>query len=142
MREMTTDEWHGFLREGTRTAKLSVNLPSGHPSVTPVWFVLDHDGIIRIETGADAAKTRALRADPRACIVVDLEAPPYAFVRVDATAAIVEDASVVARVAHAVGKRYMGTNRAAEFGERNSGPGQVVIELTPTRITAIADVTG
>lgn len=142
MREMTTDEWHRFLREGTRTAKLSVNLPSGHPSVTPVWFVLDHDGIIRTETGADAAKTRALRADPRACVLVDLEPPPYAFVRIHATTAIDDDAGIVARIAHAVGERYMGTDRATEFGGRNGGPGQVAIEFTPTRVTAIDEVTG
>lgn len=142
MREMTPGEWSAFLRAGTRTAKLSVNLFSGRPTVTPVWFLYDHDGILRIETGADAPKTRALRADSRACLVVDLEAPPYAFVCIDVIAHIVDDPAEVRRVATAVGARYMGADRAEEFGRRNSGPGQVVIEFTPTRIVALDDVTG
>lgn len=142
MREMTREEWGEFLQTGTRTAKLSVNLPSGRPTVTPVWFVFDDDGVIRIETGHDTPKTRALRADPRACLVVDLEAPPYAFVRIDATAHIVDDPAEVLRVAKAVGARYMGADRADEFGRRNAGPGQVVIEFMPTRVVALDDVTG
>ena len=142
MREMPPAEWGEFLRAGTRTAKLSVNLPSGRPTVTPVWFVYDDDGTIRIETGTDAPKTRALRADPRACLVVDLEAPPYAFVRIDAIAQFNDDPAVILRVATAVGARYMGSDRADEFGRRNSGPGQIVIEFTPTRVIALNDVTG
>lgn len=142
MREMTEAEWSDFLRHSTRTAKLSVNLPSGRPTVTPVWFLYE-DEVLRIETGRGSAKARALAADPRACIVVDLEEPPYGFVKIDARARIVDDdPQLTTRVATAVGARYMGPERAEEFGRRNSGPGQVVIEFIPTRITAIADVTG
>lgn len=142
MREMTEPEWTQFLRHGTRTAKLSVNLPSGRPTVTPVWFLYDEDGLVRIETGRESAKARALSADPRACLVVDLEEPPYGFVKIDAEATVVRgDPTLTTRVATEVGARYMGAERASEFGERNSGPDQVVIEFTPTRVTAITDVT-
>jgi PPOX class probable F420-dependent enzyme len=141
MREMAEPEWVDFLRRGTKTAKLSVNLPSGRPTVTPVWFLYDEDGIIRIETGRRSAKARALPLDPRACIVVDLEEPPYGFVKIDTHARIVDDPLLTTRVATGVGARYMGPERAAEFGKRNSGPGQVVIEFTPTRVTAITDIT-
>lgn len=49
---------------------------------------------------------------------------------------------MILRVATAVGARYMGSDRADEFGRRNSGPGQIVIEFTPTRVIALNDVTG
>ena len=139
MRHMSEDEWTQFLRDGTRTAKLSVNLPSGRPTVTPVWFLYE-DGIIRIETGADSPKARALVADPRACLIVDLEEPPYAFVKIDATAAIIDDPDLTLCVATDIGGRYMGPDRAEEFGARNGGPGQITIEFTPIRITAIHNI--
>ena len=140
MRQMTENEWTTFLREGTRTAKLSVNLPSGRPTVTPVWFLLNDDNTITIETGAESAKARALATDPRACLVVDLEEPPYAFVKIDATAAITDDPELTLRVATEIGRRYMGEALAEEYGTRNAGPGQVTIEFTPTRITAVHDI--
>ena len=139
MRKMTEEEGGGVLREGTRTAKLSVNLPSGRPTVTPVWFLYE-DGIIRIETGAESAKAKALTADPRACLIVDLEEPPYAFVKIDATATIIDDPDLTLRVATDIGGRYMGADRAEEFGTRNGGPGQITIEFTPTRVTAIHNI--
>lgn len=143
MREMSDADWQAFLRAGTRTAKLAVNLPSGKPTVVPVWFLYEEDGRIRIETGRGSAKAAALAADPRACLVVDLEAPPYAFVKIDAIARIVDDdPDLTVRVATDIGARYMGPERAAEFGRRNSGPDQVVIEFSPTRVRAIDDVTG
>ena len=129
-----------FLREGTRTAKLALVLPSGRPTVTPIWFVYEDDGVIRIHSGERSGKVKALRKDPRVSLVVDLEEPPYAFVRVDAEASIVTDPDEVYRNALATGGRYMGADRAEEFGRRNGGPGQVVIELRPTRVTALADL--
>ena len=82
MREMTEKEWPEFLRAGTRTAKLATVRTNGRPTVTPIWFLYESDGVIRIETGAASAKVKALRRDPRASLVVDLEEPPYGYVRV------------------------------------------------------------
>jgi PPOX class probable F420-dependent enzyme len=140
VRKMSEAEWTAFLREGTRTGKLSVNLPSGRPTVTPVWFVYEDDGVLRINTGASSAKAKAIAADPRACLIVDLEEPPYAYVRIDATATVIDDPELTRRVATEVGRRYMGEDLAEAFGERNSSEGQVTVEFTPTRVTAIHDI--
>lgn len=137
MRQMSRAEIQEFLRLGTKTGKLAVNLPSGRPSITPVWFLFDEDGVIRITTSEASAKVKALAKDPRACFLVDLEEPPYAFVRVDATASINSDADLRFDVAKRVGVRYMGPERGSEYGDRNGGQGQVVLELTPVNITAI-----
>ena len=137
---MTDEETIAFLREGTRTGKLAVVTPSGRPTITPIWFVHEDDGKIRMVTGAGSAKVKALRGYHRACILVDLEEPPYAYVRVDVTAAFDDDPAEVARISTAVGGRYMGERRAKEFGERNSGPGQLAIVFSPIRISAVTDV--
>ncbi len=140
MRDMTEDEWTAFLREGTRTGKLAIMLPSGRPSVTPVWFVLDDDGRIRFTTAADTPKVQALRAEPRVSLLVDLEEPPYAFVRVDGTVSFVDDPPQVRDVATRAGGRYMGADRAAEFGTRNGGPDEWAVVLEITRVVAKADM--
>ena len=142
MRPMTESEYVDFLRAGTRTAKLAVTLPSGRPTVTPVWFVWEDDGVLRFNTGIDTAKARSLAADPRVALVVDLEEPPYAFVRVEGAVRLVRDPPEVRRVATAIGGRYMGLDRAQEFGRRNGGDDELVVEVYPTRIVAITDVTG
>ena len=44
------------------------------------------------------------------------------------------------RVATAVGGRYMGADRAGEFGARNAVPGELVVRITPTHVVARADI--
>jgi PPOX class probable F420-dependent enzyme len=142
MRDMTPEEWSGFLNHGTRTGKLAIVLSDGRPTVTPVWFVLDDDGVIRFTTDTGTVKEKVLRRDPRACLVVDLEEPPYAFVRVEGTVSFDDDLDHVRAVATRLGGRYMGADRAAEFGARNGVPGELVAELRITRVVAKDDVSG
>lgn len=135
MRTMDDDERRAFLSTGNRTAKLAWVGPDGHPHVAPVWFVLDGDDVI-FNTGADTAKGRALRRDPRVSIVVDDEVPPFAFVKVNGLAEISEDLAEVRRWATVIGGRYMGPERASEFGDRNGVPGELLVRVRPTRIIA------
>ena len=135
MRTMDDDERRAFLSTGTRTAKLAWLGADGHPQVAPVWFVLDGDDVI-FNTGADTAKGRALRRDPRVSIVVDDEVPPFAFVKVNGVAEISEDLAEVRRWATVIGGRYMGPERASEFGDRNGVPGELLVRVRPTRIIA------
>ena len=46
------------------------------------------------------------------------------------------------RWATRIGARYMGADRAEEFGKRNGAPGELVVRLRPTKIVADLDVTG
>lgn len=143
MRAMTDDEWIRFLRTGTRTGKLALVLPSGRPSVTPVWFVYEDDGVVRFNTMGDSPKARAMRAEPRVSLLVDLEEPPYAFVRIDADARLVDDdPALLLRTATEIGGRYMGADRAEEYGRRNAADGEVVVELRPSKVVAFDDVSG
>ncbi len=136
MRDMDGLEWKAFVRDGTRTGKLAVVMPSGRATVTPVWFILDDDDVLWFNTGTDTAKARALRADPRACLLVDLEEPPYAFVRLDLTASIVDDLGVIRDVATRIGGRYMGVEKAEEFGLRNGVPGELAMRCAITKVIA------
>ena len=133
MREMTTEEALEFLSTGTRTAKVAWVASDGRPHVAPIWFVVE-DGDILIATSAEAGKSRAMRRDARVSLVVDVEEPPYAFVKVDGTVEITEDLDEVLRVATLVGGRYMGADQAEAYGARNGVPGECVVRLRPSSI--------
>jgi PPOX class probable F420-dependent enzyme len=130
-----------FLQQGTRTGKLSYLAASGRPLVTPIWFIVEDDSIV-FNTGKDTAKGRSLARDPRVSLCVDLEEPPYAFVQVQAEASLSEDPGELLRTATALAARYMGTERAEEFGKRNAVPGELIVRLRPTKVLAAFNLTG
>jgi PPOX class probable F420-dependent enzyme len=140
-RTMTPDEIHGFLSHGTRTAKLATSGPGGQPHVMPVWFVLDGEELV-LTTWGDSIKGRNLRRDRRAAVIVDEEVAPYAFVHIRGHVILSEDLEELLRFATAIGGRYMGADRAGEFGRRNAVPGELLVRLRPQRVIATADVAG
>ena len=132
-----TDDVVAFLSEGTRTGKLGYTASDGRPLVAPVWFVMD--GLhgrqaLAFNTGKDTAKGRALARDPRAVICVDDQRPPYSFVQVQGTVAISEDPADLLDIATRAGARYMGADRADEYGRRNGVPGELVVRLRPSKV--------
>jgi PPOX class probable F420-dependent enzyme len=136
---ITDPEVRAFLTEGTRTAKLSYLAASGRPLVTPVWFLLEGDTLV-FNTGQGTAKGRYLARDPRVSLCVDLEVPPYAFVQVQGDAELSPDPGELIRTATAIGARYMGPDKAEEYGRRNAVPGELVVRVRPVKVLAAFDV--
>jgi PPOX class probable F420-dependent enzyme len=134
-----TDDVVAFISEGTRTGKLGYTASDGRPLVAPIWFVVD-DGALAFNTGETTAKGRALARDPRAVICVDDQRPPYSFVQIQGTVSISEDPVDVLDIATRTGARYMGADRAEEFGRRNSAPGELAVRLRPTKVLKAFDV--
>lgn len=128
-----------FLSEGTRTGHIGYLARAGRPLAVPIWFVLDGSRIA-FNTGADTAKAAAIQRDPRVVLSVDMAAPPYGFVQIQGLAHTSDDLAEVRRIATACGARYMGADRAAEFGSRNGVPGELVVWIEPTRVIANLDV--
>ena len=44
------------------------------------------------------------------------------------------------RTATVIGARYMGADRAQEFGRRNGVPGELVVRLRPAKVIAAMDM--
>lgn len=144
MAELTPDV-RAFLTAGTRTGKLGFVAADGRPLVAPVWFVVegpDDAPVLLFNTGRTTGKGKAVARDPRLVICVDSEVPPYGFVQVQGEATVSEDPDELVRSATAIGARYMGADRAEEFGKRNGVPGELLVRLRPTRIVAQLDMTG
>ncbi len=128
-----------FLSTGTRTGMLGYVAGDGRPLVAPVWFVVDGDQLA-FNTGRDTSKGLALHRDPRVVICVDDPHPPYSFVQVQGVATVSEEPADVLDVATRTGARYMGADRAEEFGRRNSAPGELVVRVRPTKVIAGFDI--
>jgi PPOX class probable F420-dependent enzyme len=138
---VTDPEVRDFLLEGTRTGKLSYTAADGRPLVVPIWFVLEGDRIV-FNTGKDTAKGRALARDPRVALCVDLERSPYGFVQVQGVAELSEEIGDLVATATAIGARYMGAERAEEFGKRNGVPGELVVRVRPLKVIAAFNMVG
>jgi PPOX class probable F420-dependent enzyme len=136
---MTDEEWRSFVSAGTHTAKVSTVRADGSPHIAPVWFVLDGDDIV-FNTGKDTVKGRNLARDNRVALAVDDERPPFSFVTVQGRAELSEDPAELLDSATRIGARYMGADRAEEFGRRNGVPGELVVRVRVEKVVALGDV--
>lgn len=141
MPEMTTDEYRNFLLDKARTAKLATVREDGRPHVAPVWFDLDGDTVIFM-TGETTVKGKNIRRDPRISLCVDDEEPPFAFALIEGAATATADDPDFLYWATRIGARYMGADRAEEFGERNAVPSELLVRLTPEKVVAEKNVAG
>ena len=137
--KMTDEEWRDFVSDGTRTGKLSTVRADGSPHVAPIWFLLDGDDVV-FNTGKETVKGRNLARDGRVALCVDDDRPPYSFVVLQGRAEVSEDLDEVRHWATRLGARYMGEDRAEEFGTRNGVPGELLVRVRIEKVLAYADL--
>ncbi len=134
------DWWQEFvLAAPAKTAKLAVVRADGAPHVAPVWVDLDGDQIVFM-TSAQTIKGKAILRDPRVSLCWDDERPPFSFLTVAGLAQTSVDPDELLRWSIRIGGRYMGADRAQEYGRRNAVPPEMLIRVTPTKIVAKVDV--
>jgi hypothetical protein len=136
---MTHDEWHAFVSQGTRTAKLSTVRRDGSPHVAPVWFLLDGDDLV-LTTGKNTVKGRNLTRDNRVAICVEDDRPPFAFAILQGHAELSDDLPEVRHWATRIAGRYVGADRAEEYGKRNAVPGEMLVRVRVHRAVAASGV--
>ena len=142
MKSMTHKEALEFIMQGTRTGKLASVRPDGRPHVVPIWFILDGENLI-FNTWHESVKVKNLQHYPRVAISVDEEAAPYAFVLIEGQATL-DEGTAESRllVATRIGERYMGAERAEEFGIRNSVAGELIVRIHIQKILGKKNVSG
>jgi PPOX class probable F420-dependent enzyme len=139
---MSDEEITKFLMFGTRTAKLSTIRKDGSPHVVPIWFVLDNndnnDTHIVFTTGHDSLKANNMTHEPRVCICVDDQIPPFSFVKIDGIAEINQKPprNETLKWTTRIAERYMKKIKADSYGKRNSEEGELLVRIKPTRILA------
>ncbi len=138
---MTPHEIERFIKSTpARPGMLATVRADGRPHVAPVWVDLDEDGSIVFTTGAGTVKGRTLRRTGRAAICIDDDRAPFSFVALEGPVTIDEDLDRVRAWAGRIGGRYMGEERAAEYGARNGVPGELLIRLHPEHVSSTARV--
>jgi len=141
MHRMTDDEAWRFLQEGNRPAVFSSLRADGRPHAVPTWYAVDGDEIV-FTTWHTTVKAANLRRDRRVAIVVQDPAPPYDYVAMEGDALLIDDLTQCRAISTLLGAKYMGADRAEEFGKRNGVEGELVVRIRPKRIHGFANVAG
>ena len=138
---MTEDEYRAFMTgRPAHTGKLGTTRADGRPHVAPIWYDLDTDGTVVFTTGVESVKGRTIRRDPRVCLCVDDETPPFSFVIIEGTAEISRDLDELLVWATRIAARYMGEDQAEAYGRRNAVPEEMLVRVTPTKVVARAGI--
>ena len=143
MSEMTKDEIRNFLLQGTFTGKLGTINKNGSPHIVPIWFTLDNKNSILLTTGNTSVKAKNIQRDNRVRLCVDDQVPLFSFVTIDGIAEIISNQpSEIYKWAKIIAARYMGNDKAEEYGKRNSSEGKFLIKIKPTKVIGQKDIAG
>ena len=131
-------DWRAFLTTGpARPGVLCTVRADGRPHAAPVWCDVDEaDGAVVFTTGADTVKGRNIARDGRVAIVVQDDKPPFAFALLNGRATLSDDLPEVRAWAARIGGRYMGADRADEYGARNGVPGELLVRVAVESVVA------
>lgn len=132
---MTEEEYRSFLLGRARTATLATVRADGRPHAAPIWFDLDGDTLV-FTTGESTIKALNMRRDPRVSLCIDEDEPPFHFVLIEGTAELEADDPDLLYWATRLGGRYMGVERAEEYGRRNAVESELLVRVTPRKIVA------
>ena len=136
---MTDEEYTEFMLGHPRTAVLGTVRADGRPHVAPIWFDLDGDTLM-FTTGESTVKGRNMLRDPRVSLCIEEEDPPFHFVLIEGTSELTADDPDLLYWATRLGGRYMGADRAEEYGQRNAVEGELLVRVTPQRVVAYKNI--
>jgi PPOX class probable F420-dependent enzyme len=136
---MTDEEYRGFMLDRARTAVLATVRADGSPHTAPIWFDLDGDTLV-FTTGESTVKGRNMRRDPRISLCIEEEEPPFHFVVIEGSSTPTAGDPDLLYWATRIGGRYMGADRADEYGRRNAVEGELLVRVTPQRIVAYKNI--
>jgi hypothetical protein len=90
--------------------------------------------------GSTSVKAKNIQCYNRVSVCVDDQTPLYSFVTIFGNAIIYPyKRREVLKWATKIAERYMGKKNAEAYGRRNSGQGEVLVRIRPTRIIAEKD---
>ena len=81
-----------------------------------------------------------MRRDPRVSLCIDEEEPPFHFVVIEGTSELTAGDPDLLYWSTRIGGRYMGADRADEYGRRNAVEGELLVRVTPQNVIAYKNV--
>jgi len=138
--KMTEAEILAYVDEAPRTAHLATVREDGRPHVAPIWVTVDAGEIV-FTTWHTSVKGRNIARTGQAALCIDDTAEGSSYVTIEGTVTMDPDPAQSRTWATRLGGKYMGEDRAVEFGERNGIAGEYVCRLRPTRMSGMRGVT-
>ena len=76
----------------------------------------------------------------RVALCVDDQESAYSYALIEGDATLSDDLDALRRWSTVIGGRYMGSDRAEEFGKRNGVPGDLLVRVRIVTVIAMRDV--
>jgi PPOX class probable F420-dependent enzyme len=125
-----------FLQE-LRFAVLATINQDGTPQLTTMWYLLEDDGTILMNTKVGRLKERNLRRDPRISICIEDD---YNFLTIAGTAILIDDPDRTQADIFRLSARYHGEEKAArQMREQFSKEKRMSLLLKPEHIIEYFD---
>lgn len=126
-----SEKARAYLQE-LRFAVLATINQDGTPQLTTMWYLLEDDGTILMNTKVGRAKERNLRRDHRISICIEDE---YNFLTINGTVQLIDDPERAQHDIYRLSARYHGEEKARrQMREQFSKEKRVSLLLKPERI--------
>jgi len=126
-----SDKAQAYLQE-LRFAVLATINQDGTPQLTTMWYLLENDGTITMNTKVGRAKERNMRRDPRISICVEDD---YNFLTINGTVEMIDDPEIAQHDIYRLSARYHGEEKARrQMREQFSKEKRVTLRLQPEHI--------
>ena len=120
-----------FLRE-KRFAVLATLNKDGTPQLTTMWYLLENDGTILMNTRAGRLKERNMRRDPRISVCFE---DGYKYLTIKGRVEMIDDPQISQRDIHRLSARYHGEEKAKRQMETQfSKERRVTLRLRPEKV--------
>ncbi len=127
-----SEKARAYLQE-LRFAVLATINQDGTPQLTTMWYILENDGTITMNTKVGRAKERNMRRDPRISICIE---DGYDFLTINGTVEMIDDPEIAQRDIYRLSTRYHGEEKARrQMREQFSQETRVSLRLKPESIT-------
>ena len=120
-----------FLRD-KRFAVLATLNKDGTPQLTTMWYLLEDDGTILMNTRAGRLKERNMRRDPRISLCFE---DGYNYLTIKGRVEMIDDPQISQRDIHRLSARYHGEEKAKRQMENQFSKEQrVTVRLRPEKV--------
>src|SRR5437660_10020286 len=126
-----SEKARAYLRE-KRFAVLATLNKDGMPQLTTMWYLLEDDGTILMNTKVGRVKERNMRRDPRISVCV---AEAYNYITLSGKVEMIDDPEIAQRDIFRLSSRYHGEEKAKRQMENQFSKEQrVTLRLKPEHI--------
>ncbi|GAC1520557.1 MAG: PPOX class F420-dependent oxidoreductase [Ktedonobacteraceae bacterium] len=123
-----SEKAHAFLRE-KRFAVLATLNKDGTPQLSIMWYLLEDDGTIMMNTKVGRAKERNMRRDPRISVCFE---DGYNYLTISGRVEMIDDPQVAQQDIYRLSARYHGVENARMQMEKQFSQEQrVTLRLKP-----------